>query len=552
MTTQILDHSPDKILYNGNIVCVDKDFGVAKAVAIKNGRFTGVGEDKDILNLASPQTSMIDLQGRTVLPGLIDTHNHMTQAGLGMIQLSLEGSTCIADIVKLVDENVRDTAPGEWVTTALIGEPAINHLLKEGRYPTCRDLDPVSPDNPVCIVSFHVLIVNSCALRLADIDRNTPDPDGGRIDMDPETGEPTGIFYEEPAMALIRRHLPQITYQDKLNGLREACRQYNAVGLTGICEHGLDFEELKAYQELWRNGELSVRSYLHIMIDPDQTIAEIENMIKTLGFIASPGFGDSSLKIGGLKLIFDGGVGIGTALMREPFMTDSGKVSNGVQVISTEKFQEIVRLVSRYNLRLAQHDSGGKAIDMVLDVYDQIHNEQRIDDKRFVMVHCQFPTRENFDKIRKLGVVVVTQTTFLYSMGLRYLKYLGKDLADTAIPLRDWMDTGLPVSLSSDAPVTPFNPFLGIWHAVTRKEKTTSRVIGPEQRITRKEAIRCYTINSAYASFDEHLKGSIEPGKLADLVILDRDILTCPVDEIKETKVLMTIIGGEVVFEITS
>ena len=549
MKTRILDYVPDMILHNGNIVCVDKDFSFAKAVAIKNRRFTGIGEDIDILNLAGPHTRTVDLDGRMVLPGLIDTHNHMTQTGLGLTQLSLEGSTCIADIVKLIDEKVLNTPRGEWVTTALIGEPAISHLLKEGRYPTCRDLDPVSPVTPVCIVSFHVFIVNSCALRLAGLDANTIEPEGGRIGRDPETGELTGIFYEEPAMALIRRHLPKITYQDKLNGLREACRQYNAVGLTGICEHGLDFEELKAYQELWRNRELSVRSYVHIMIEPDQTIEDVESMINTLGFIASPGFGDHYLKIGGLKLIFDGGVGIGTALMREPYLTASGKLSNGVQVISTEKFREIARLASRHNLRLAQHDSGGKAIDTILDVYDLIDKEQPIGDKRFVMVHCQFPTRDNFDKIRKLGVVVVTQTTFLYSMGLGYLKYLGKDLADTAIPLRDWMKTGLPVSLGSDAPVTPFNPILGIWHAVTREEKTTGQVIGPEQRVTRKDAIRCYTINAAYASFDEHRKGSIEPGKLADLIVLTDDILTCPKDRIREIQVAMTMVGGEIVHQ---
>jgi hypothetical protein len=166
------------------------------------------------------------------------------------------------------------------------------------------------------------------------------------------------------------------------------------------------------------------------------------------------------------------------------------------------------------------------------------------------MVHCQFPTRDTFEKIRKLGAVVTTLASFLYVMGSGYIKYLGKQLADEAIPLRDWLDNGVPVALSSDAPVTSFNPLMGIWSAVTRKEKTTGEVIGPGQRITREEAIRCYTKNAAYLTFEEGLKGSIEPGKLADLVVLSNDILTCPEEEIKETKVEMTMLGGEVVHQI--
>ena len=235
--------------------------------------------------------------------------------------------------------------------------------------------------------------------------------------------------------------------------------------------------------------------------------------------------------------------------MRQPYQTASGKMSHGVQVISTEKFRKIVTLANQYNLRVAQHDSGGKAIDLVLDVYEQVAAEQSIEDKRFVMVHCQFPSKENFEQIRKLGAIVVMQTMFLHTMGLGYIKYLGEDLANQAIPLRDWMETGMPVSLGSDAPVNSYDPLLGIWHAVTRKEKTTGRVIGPDQRITREEAIRCYTNYAAYASFEEQLKGSIEPGKFADLIVLSNDILNCPEDEIRETSVEMTMVGGNIVYE---
>ncbi|MGD0238255.1 MAG: amidohydrolase [Syntrophorhabdales bacterium] len=550
MKARILDHSPETIFHNGKILCVDKDFSIVEAVAIKDGKFVGVGDSTDITALAGRKTRSIDLTGRTVLPGLIDTHNHMTEVALGTQQLSLEGSTCIADITKLIGAKARDIGPEKWVITGLIGEPAISHQLSERRYPTRWDLDVVSPDNPVCIISFHVFVVNSYALKIVGINKDTPQPRGGTVGTDPATGDLTGIFYEEPAMGLIRPFLPVPTHEDKVNGLRKVCRQYNAVGLTSICEHGIGLEELRSYQELRRRRELSVRSNVHLMVDPNQTLDDLKRMVKDVAFIASPGFGDEYLRIGGLKVIFDGGVGIGTALMREHYMTASGKLSDGIQVISTPMFEELTRLCSSYDLRLAQHDSGGKAIDTVLEVYEKISFEKPINDKRFIMVHCQFPTRENFEKIRKLGVVVTTQTMFLYTMGSGYIRYLGKELADEAIPLRDWLDKGLPVALSSDAPVNSFNPVVGIWHAVTRKEKITGEVIGPRQRITREEAIRCYTKNAAYVTFEEGLKGSIEPGNLADLVVLSNDILTCPEEEIKEARVEMTMVGGEVVYQI--
>ena len=550
MKTRVLDRSPETILYNGKIVCVDNSFSVAEAVAIKDGRFVSVGDNGDIRALAGDKTNSINLKGRTVLPGLIDTHNHMSDVALGMQQLSLEGSTCIADITRLIGARARDVGPGDWVITGLIGEPALSHQLIERRYPTRWDLDAVSPENPVCIVSFHVFIVNSYALKIAGITKDAGQPGGGTIGFDPATGELTGILYEEPAMALIRRFLPAPTHEDKVNGLRKACRAYNAVGLTGISEHGIGFDELRAYQELRRKKELSVRSHVHLMVDPHQTPEDLRQMVKEVAFIASPGFGDDYLRIGGLKVIFDGGVGIGTALMRKPYMTASGKLSDGIQVISTPLFQELVQLCSAYDLRLAQHDSGGKAIDTVLEVYEKISAEKPINDKRFIMVHCQFPTRDTFEKIRRLGVVVTTQTTFLYTMGGGYIKYLGKELADAAIPLRDWLDNGLPVALSSDTPVNSFNPLIGIWHAVTRKEKITGEVIGPRQRITREEAIRCYTKNAAYITFEEGVKGSIEPGNFADLVVLSQDILMCPEDDIKETKVEMTMVGGEIAYRV--
>ena len=549
MKARILDHSPETILHNGKVVCVDKDFGIVQAVAIKNGDSSASVTAKT--SCARRTTDGRDRPGRTHRPARTDRHPQPHDGSSARHGAIIPRGFDVHQRHNAVDRRKGTGAgPGKWVVTGLIGEPAISHQLIERRYPTRWDLDAVSPDNPVCIVSFHVFIANSYALKLAGINKNTPQPSGGTIGVDPATGESTGILYEEPAMALIRPFLPVPTHEEKVNGLRKTCRAYNAVGLTGICEHGIGLDELRSYQELRRKGELTVRSYVHLMVDPNQTSDDLKRTVKNAAFVASPGFGDEYLRIGGLKVIFDGGVGIGTALMRKPYLTASGNMSDGIQVISTPLFQELAYLCNLYDLRLAQHDSGGKAIDTVLDVYEKISAEKPINDKRFVMVHCQFPTCDTFERIRKLGVVVTTQTSFLYAMGGGYIKYLGRELADQAIPLRDWLDSGLPVALSSDAPVTSFNPLMGIWHAVTRKEKITGEVIGPGQRVTREEAIRCYTRHAAYITFEENVKGSIEPGKLADLVVLSNDILTCPEEDIKETRVEMTMVGGKVVHQI--
>ncbi|MBX5490279.1 MAG: amidohydrolase [Chloroflexi bacterium] len=544
--TQILDQTADTVLYNARVITMDPALPRATAIAVRDGRFVGVGDEAGLRPLVGPRTERLNLGGRAVVPGLIDTHNHLSSTGLGMLHVSLEGVRRIGDIVGRIAERVRATPPGEWIVTAQVGEPAISHLLAERRYPTRADLDPVSPDHPVCIQAPHVLIVNSAALRRVGVDRGTPDPPGGQLGRD-ERGELTGLFYEPPAMALVRQYLPPVTHADRVAGLRLACQAYNRVGLTSVCEHGASLAAVAAYQDLWARGELTVRSYVHVALDPTQSLAELDAFMAHLAFTGGPGFGDDWLRVAGLKLFIDGGVGIGTALMREPYRTASGECSHGVQIIPTDRLLEILRLANKHRLRVAQHDSGGRAIDLVLDCYARVDAEVPIADRRFVLVHCQFPSEANIAAIKRLGAVVVTQTVFLYSMGVGYVKYLGRELADQAIPLRRWLDAGVPVALGSDAPVNPYEPLLGLWHAVTRQDKQTGEVIGPDQRITAAEALQGYTVNGAYITFDERRKGVIAPGRLADLVVLGDDPLTCPTEAIRNLPVELTMVGGRIV-----
>jgi predicted amidohydrolase YtcJ len=545
MMARLLDQTADTILYNAHVLTMDPAQPRATAVAIQGERIVGVGDESDLRPLVGQRTARVDLGGRTVVPGLNDTHNHMSSTGLGMLLVSPEGATRIADIQARIVERVAATPRGEWVVTAQVGEPAISHLLAERRYPTRADLDPISPDHPVCIQAPHVLILNSAALQRCGIGRDTTTPEGGEIGHD-ETGELTGLLFERPAMALARRHLPPITHADRVAGLRLACEAYNRAGLTSVCEHGVPPEGVAAYQELWARGQLTVRSYLHVALDVTKSLPEIDDFLASLAYSGGPGFGDDWLRVAGIKVFVDGGVGIGTALMREPYQTASGACSHGLQVVSTEKLEGILRLANRYRLRVAQHDSGGRAIDLVLDCYDRVNREQPIADRRWVLVHCQFPTAANMAAIKRLGAVVVTQTVFLYNMGVGYLKFLGRDLADQAIPLRSWLDAGVPVALGSDASVNPYAPLLGLWHATTRVDRQTGEVIGADQRIGREEALRGYTVDGAYITFDEQKKGRLVPGYLADLVALGDDPLTCPPDAIKDLSVDLTMVGGRV------
>src|SRR4051794_15162785 len=524
---RLLDQTAETILYNGRVITMDAEQPRATAVAVRGGAFVGVGDEADLRPLAGRHTERIDLGGRAVTPGLIDTHNHLSTTGLGMLHVALEGAASIADVAARIAARVRATPRGEWVVTAQVGEPTISHLLAERRYPTRADLDPVAPDHPVCIQAPHVLILNSAALQRIGVRRDTPDPSGGEIGRDAD-GELTGLFYEKPAMALVTRHLPAVSHADRVAGLKRACEAYNRVGLTSVVEHGASLASLAAYQDVWARGELTVRGYVHVALDPTLSLAEMDDFMAHLAFTAGPGFGDEGLRVAGLKVFVDGGVGIGTALMREPYRTASGTHSHGVQVLPTEKLLGLLRLAAKHGLRMAQHDSGGGAIDLVLDCYERVNRETPLADRRWVMVHCQFPTAANMAAIRRLGVVVVTQTVFLYSMGAGYVKYLGREIAETAIPLRRWLDAGVAVALGSDASVNPYSPLLGLWHATTRVERTTGEVLGADQRLSRPEALRLYTSAAAHVTFDERRKGRIAPGLLADLVVLADDPLTCP------------------------
>jgi len=539
------------ILYNGKVATVDKDFSIAEAVAIANGRFARVGTNEEICALARADTEQIDLKGKMVVPGLIDSHNHANEVGIDALRPNFENCTTLADVVKVIERVVKDTERGKWIISSSSGKVAPENMasaLKEGRFPTRWDLDPVSAENPVALFSPHILIVNSYVLRLFNVTKDTPSPPGGEIVKDLDTGEPTGVFKERAAM-MMSGYFPSTEYHEYKAELKEICGLYNAVGLTSVVQHGADHSTIRALRELSSDGQLTVRIYTHVWyMEPEKSADEIDADFQRLAYATGRGFGDDTLKVGGIKLVMDGGAGIGTCLQRFKYQSAEGIESHGIQLIPVERFSELSLLAAKNNLRMAVHDTGGRAIDIVLDTWEEVNKEFPIADKRWVNVHCQFPSKKNMKQVKKLGSLIPTQTIFLHTMGSGYVKYYGREVADNAIPVKDWLRNGIRIGLGSDAPINPYDPILGIWHACTRIANS-GEVIGPNQRITPAEALRCYTINNAYFSFEEDIKGSIEPGKLADLVVLSNDILTCPIDEIRDSRVLMTMVGGKVVYE---
>jgi predicted amidohydrolase YtcJ len=558
----------DTVLYNGKIVTVDQDFSLAEALAIRAGRFQKVGPNAEVRPLVGPETLEIDLKGHMVLPGFIDTHPHLLHAGIGRgNMIPLFGLRSIESIKNRIGDIVKTLEPGKWLVTMPVGDPPdyfnVPDILEEKRWPTRWDLDEVAPNHPVYINAPimrapNTAILNSYALKLMEITRDTPSQQkGAEIVKDPETGEPNGqlhgmhlIYNQSPLFFKLMGMLPHLSLEDKMKGLRATIQERNASGVTTSYEgHYVTSEFLLPCKELWSRNELTMRVYFAYEVDVRKPIDEIEEWMKDLVHATGSGFGDDLVRIGGITVSVDGPIWLGLALMNEPYLDPSGRQTTGVQFIPTDKFKTIAMLAAKNNLRLNSCFGGDKAADITLEVFEEVDQEIPIRDRRWVIQHIQFPTQKQIDQCKKLRLSVTMSPNFEFSKGAEvYVPRLGKDMATRAMPMRKWLDTGIPVAQGTDG--AHYQPMFTIWQSLKRIHGLTGESLaGPDQKITREEAIRIYTINGARVLFQENELGSIEQGKLADLVVLDNDILNCPLDEIKDTGILMTMVGGEVVYK---
>ena len=531
--------APDVILHNGNIVTVDAQFSYADAVAIADGRFTAVGSNEEIRALAGPQTQSIDLAGRTVVPGLADGHLHTGGGGPGV---DLSRARSLDDVLQAIAARVREHEPGEVIITNSDWHEA---QLAEHRLPLRRDLDSVAPDNPIVVVrGGHEYILNSAALDRWEIDESTPEPGGGRITRYAD-GSLNGELVDVAKALVTLPPRPERTLDERIEALRADYDKLHAAGLTSVRHPGASIDQYRALQTMREQGELTMR--VNFLLRPTQgaDASAVEVALERWG--VEPDEGDERLRIGGIKLGVDGGFEGGW--MREPYAQpfDQGGAYVGLQTMSAQDFTEITRLLNRRGWRVATHAVGDAAIDLVLDGYEAANADQSLAGKRWSLEHGFIPRADHFPRLRALEVVISAQN-HLYLAGPSLVKYWGAERAAWTTPVRTYLDEQLPVAAGTDSAVVPYPPLWVIYHFVTR-DSISGGVFGADQRITREEALRASTMGNAYLTFEEELKGSIEPGKLADLVVLSDDIMTGPPDRIEEMTVLMTMVGGTIVFE---
>jgi len=524
---------PDLILTNGHVITVDSGFTIADAIAIANGRFTAVGTTAAIRRLAGPRTTTIDLRGRTVIPGLADGHLHDAGGGPGV---DLSRTRSIPELLAAVRARVQQSRPGEVIVSNSDWHEA---QLKEHRLPYRKDLDTVSPANPVVLVrGGHEYILNSAALKKWNITKDTPQQPGGRITRD-AGGDLNGELIDRAKSLVQLPPLPRPT----IESLLEQHRKLNAAGLTSIRYPGASIEQYRLLQEMARRNLLTIRvsQLMRVGADTGDTMRAAVAALNV-----RPDEGDEWVRVGGMKLGVDGGFEGGW--MREPYAEPWGELGTftGVNTMKQPAYTDVVRTLNRLGWRVATHAVGDAAIDEVLAAYEAANADQSIAGKRWTIEHGFIPEDDQFPRMKALDLVISAQD-HLYLAGPSLVNYWGPKRAAWTTPMRAYLDRGFVVAGGTDSAVVPYPPLWVIYHFVTR-DTISGGVLGADQKISRREALQVETINNAYLTFEERLKGSIEPGKLADLVVLPDDILTCPDKLIEQMQVVMTIVGGKVVY----
>jgi predicted amidohydrolase YtcJ len=546
--------APDTIYFNGKIVTVTPDHPVVKAVAIRGGRFVAVGEDAEILRLADSHTERINLEGRCVVPGLIDGHVHPIMAGLS----EEDGPVPVFHSIPEIQDYIRQQA-AKLPPDRLIFVPKVYaSRLKERRYPTRQEIDVASGSHEAVVDNGYASVLNSAVLRHLEINKDTAQPGAGRIEKD-LNGEPTGLILGAPQLLARVRTVRPITPRDRLWALREMLDHYNRVGITAIIDRGESPEGFRAYQTLHDAEQLKVRSYVTYLIKATGSADEVRNEVERFPFLT--GFGDEWLRVGSLKTIVDGGILIGTAYMREPYGRNtqiygySDPDFRGVLTVPRENVFLMAQLADELGWQMTAHVTGGGALDLLLDAYEAADRVKPIAGRRFTATHANFPNARAIERARKLGVAFDVQPAWLHFDGTAIRDVLGPERMKDFLPLRSLLDAGLIVVGGSDQMVrfdarlatNPYHPFYGMWMAITRETKE-GLVIDPEQRISREQALKMWTWNNASLMFAEKEIGSIEAGKRADMVVITKDFLDCLEDEIKDIEALRTIVGGKVVY----
>lgn len=549
---------PNLILHNGKVVTVDREFSIAEAVAISGDRITAVGTNGEVRSLAASNTRMVDLEGKTVLPGLIDTHTHPLGAALYEFDHAVPDMETVADVLDYFRQRARIVPEGSWIRL----QQVFITRLREQRYPTRAELDEAAPKHAAYFRTGPDASLNSLALELSGIDKDFRIPQGelGRIEREAD-GEPTGIIRSGAHLIKFEESQRAPTREDQLRRLKELLAAYNQIGLTSIADRNASPEAVGLYEELLGRNELTARVFVSAAINAQAPLEDIEASIAKLARHPRHRYGPM-LWLRGIKFFLDGGMLTGSAYMREPWgvsevysITDPNY--RGLRFVPPGKTYAILRLALRHGLQPTAHCVGDGAVHALIDAYGEIDDEFRVRDMRPSITHANFMSPEAVERMAEIGIVADLQPAWLERDGATLLKQFGEARLRYFQPYKSLRDAGVIVGGGSDhmqkigdmRSINPYNPFFGMWVALTRQPRWTDVTLQPEQRITRQDAIRLYTANSAYITFTEDEKGSLEAGKLADLIVLDRDILECPVEDVKRIRVERTYLGGRLVHE---
>ncbi|MDB5307609.1 MAG: putative TIM-barrel fold metal-dependent hydrolase [Gemmataceae bacterium] len=551
----------DLIVRRAKVVTIDAKFGVAEAVAVKGGRIVAVGSDREILRRKGPRTRVIDAAGKTVLPGLYDSHTHPTGAASSEAGEPVPLLRSIPEVLDHIKTRAAQLPAGQWIVIRY----AFPTRLKEARFPTRAELDSVSPNHPVLYHAGPAGITNSMGLKVSGVTRDTPNPPAGQVVKDPKTGEPTGMLRNAYGVLKgVPGGAEDVSPRQKVEAVKKLFRLYNEHGLTSVADRNAGRSDLDLYLGLRKAGELTVRVNVARSFNPGGTRDDVARRLEELpgkdGRGGPTGSGDEWVRIGPIKMFLDGGMLNGSAYMREPWPKgDTYQVTDddyrGLLFIKPDQLAVVVEEAARRKWQVTAHTAGEGAMDVLLDAYEFVDRMTPVKDLRFCITHANFPSQHNLERCKTLGVCADVQPAWLWKDGNTLLKVLGPKRMRWFQPYKTWLEYttiggGSDHMLRYDPldSTNPWSPWLGIWVALTRQLERGG-VLEPGEALTREQALRLYTINNAYLHHEEKEKGSLEVGKLADLIVVDRDVLTCPVDEVRDTKVLLTVIGGTVVYE---
>jgi len=532
------DDRADLIFTGGRVHTVDPRNQIAEALAVRGDRILFAGSDADVRAAAAPGARRIDLRGRSLLPGFIDAHCHYVWLGSAQSEIDCKapGMDSIQALVEAVRGRAAGLPPGAWIR----GRGYDQRRLGERRHPNRFDLDPVSPRNPVIITRTcgHICAVNSRAMELAGVTDTTPDPPAGRFDR--EDGRLLGVAYESAQAPL--QQAAALGEDETGAALLAANRAYLAAGATSIHDAGgLVGLAFGIAQDLLAQEALQVRLYAFALVG-----LGCQGAMSLLDTGLHTGFGDARLRLGAFKVVTDGSSSGPTAATRAPYCSDPE--DSGILYWSQAELDALIGRAHRAGFQVTMHALGDRAIEQGLSAIERALAESPRADPRPRLEHCGICPPDLQIRVRDLGVTPAMQPAFFWEFGDGYLVNYGAERAGSMFPVRSLIDAGVRVAGSSDAPVTDHRPLFGIQQALTRTT-VAGQVCGESEQVDLDTAIRMYTINAAYAAREESLKGSLEPGKLADLVLLDADLAKVPAGRIREVPVAMTVVGGEVVFE---